>query len=602
MAKLRLLGPARVVAVTGAVLLALIGPAAIATGPLVAGTATLSVAPTSIRFGDQVTASGTLHADAPCATARLVEVQVRPAGTAEWSAASTTTDQSGEFSTPVAPEFSGTLRALVPEALVGDVACAPIVSDEAAVSVTVAATIVTGSAPLAAGACRRVVVTVQPAKAGQVVQVQRQVAAGGWVIAGTATLGSDSSARPQVCLGWASLGPLAIRARWVTQDPLNATGASDALALDVGRAPWMLTIDRLTAGRAVSVSVREAGAYVYRRSDTVMRTPASNEKLLLSMALLDRLDPSFSIVTSAATAAPPDDAGVIHGDIWLLGRGDPGIEPADMAALAQLVADAGVTAIDGSVVGSTGHFARDWFAPGWKSYFPEDVIALPSALTFRGNSIGGVHVSDPEFRAARSLTVKLRALGVEVDGDPAAGAAPEDLTQVAEIRSPSLSALLETLNVDSINFDAEVLGKLLSVQAWGGPGTIAGGGDAIEAFADDRGIDVTAHDSSGLSYLNRVTADGLARLLGAVEDEAWGTALRDSLPGPGEGTLEERLTGVPVEAKTGTLIAISALSGYVYLERTGTWAEFSILSQGMTKTAAVDMEDAIVRTLWLSAQ
>jgi hypothetical protein len=42
---------------------------------------------------------------------------------------------------------------------------------------------------------------------------------------------------------------------------------------------------------------------------------------------------------------------------------------------------------------------------------------------------------------------------------------------------------------------------------------------------------------------------------------------------------------------------VSALSGYVWLDRRDTWARFSILSRGMSKTRAVRMEDRIVRTL-----
>jgi D-alanyl-D-alanine carboxypeptidase len=52
---------------------------------------------------------------------------------------------------------------------------------------------------------------------------------------------------------------------------------------------------------------------------------------------------------------------------------------------------------------------------------------------------------------------------------------------------------------------------------------------------------------------------------------------------------------VKVRAKTGTLIDISALSGWVWLAKEGTWAQFSILSRGMSKTEAAAIEDRIVR-------
>jgi D-alanyl-D-alanine carboxypeptidase/D-alanyl-D-alanine-endopeptidase (penicillin-binding protein 4) len=142
-----------------------------------------------------------------------------------------------------------------------------------------------------------------------------------------------------------------------------------------------------------------------------------------------------------------------------------------------------------------------------------------------------------------------------------------------------------------------MLGKRLAVERYGPPGTIANGARAIEAWARAQGVILTAKDSSGLSYDNRVSPAGIARLLGSAEAFEWGPGLRDLLPGPGEGTLEDRLNGVRVHAKTGTLDGVSALSGWVWLRRPQSWAEFSILSRGMAKTTAVDIENEVVRIL-----
>jgi D-alanyl-D-alanine carboxypeptidase len=69
------------------------------------------------------------------------------------------------------------------------------------------------------------------------------------------------------------------------------------------------------------------------------------------------------------------------------------------------------------------------------------------------------------------------------------------------------------------------------------------------------------------------------------------------LPAAGRGTLERRLRGVPLHAKTGTLDSVSALSGWVRLGRTRSWAEFSIMSRGMHDSTAKSLEDRIVRLL-----
>jgi D-alanyl-D-alanine carboxypeptidase/D-alanyl-D-alanine-endopeptidase (penicillin-binding protein 4) len=87
----------------------------------------------------------------------------------------------------------------------------------------------------------------------------------------------------------------------------------------------------------------------------------------------------------------------------------------------------------------------------------------------------------------------------------------------------------------------------------------------------------------------------MAYLLSQATSRPWGDALFRSLPMPGEGTLAGRLTGLTVNAKTGTLIqGVSALSGYVLLAD-GRRASFSILSRGLSKDEAVGVEDALVR-------
>jgi D-alanyl-D-alanine carboxypeptidase len=363
--------------------------------------------------------------------------------------------------------------------------------------------------------------------------------------------------------------------------------------------PWVREIDRLIAGRPVGISVREDGQYLYRHGDVRRRAPASNEKLLLSMALLDHLGPDATLVTQAATVAAPV-AGVVAGNLWILGTGDPDVRTSTMQRVAQSLVAAGVTRIDGAVIGSTGFFQRDWRAPGWKPDFPRTQVALPTALVYEGNRAGGVHITDPELRAARALTKELRDRGVLVAGKAAAGAAPDGLVVVAEIASDPLEALLGVMNRYSSNFWAEVLGKRLGAEALSPPGSIAKGAAAIRAWAAQFGVVVKSRDSSGLSYSNRVSPSGIVRLLDLMEDRPWGEDLREALPEGGEGTLRRRLLHVPVYAKTGTLTSISALSGYVWLRRRAVWAEFSILSR-LPKDAAVRIEDRVVRTLWRRA-
>jgi serine-type D-Ala-D-Ala carboxypeptidase/endopeptidase (penicillin-binding protein 4) len=497
---------------------------------------------------------------------------------------------------PTVGSAPGTGRRLRRAALVALLA-APILGPAVGRAAEPASVRLLGDAVVRAGRCARYTVEVSPPKPGTEVLLQRR-RAGRWVTIARRSLGGDSIATFRVCYGWDDLGTVRLRARWPQQDQANLAGSSRPREVRVVRALWMRRIDRVTSGLAVGVSVREEGRPLYRRADRRRRVPASNEKLLLAMALLDELGSGEGLRTVAAARGIAD--GVV-GNLWILGRGDPGMGPARMARLGRAIEEGGIRRVRGSVIGSTSFFARDWRAPGWKPYFPRTEVPLPTALVWKGNRAGGRHVRDPERRAARGLTRVLERRGIPVGGRPEMGPAPGGLANVASVRSPVVERLLETMARHSQNFTAEVLGKRLGVERGGPPGTIAKGAAAIEAWASRRGVAVRAHDGSGLSYRNRVSPLGLVRLLGAAERERWAPLLLDILPAGGEGTLGSRLEGVPVRAKTGTLTRISALSGFVWLKRSGTWAEFSILSRGLSKDRAVAIENTVVRLAWRNA-
>lgn len=379
----------------------------------------------------------------------------------------------------------------------------------------------------------------------------------------------------------------------ITAGERHAATSPDQVEPAAGTAPWTHRIDLLVKHHAISVVVGQDGTFLYRYKPLVARAPASNEKLLLSMAILDELGPDFLMTTRAA--AENFDGSVVNGDLWILGAGDPEVGPGRMGKLAHALASAGVTKIQGSVRGSITYFSHDWWAPGWKRYFPATEVALPTALAFNYNTANGVHIRDPERRAAVSLTKALRSRGIKVTGKPRAGKAPSGLTDIASIDSAPLVEVLRRQDVSSINFYAETLGKLLGANVIGRPGTIAKGAKAIDRFAASNDApDIDPNDSSGLSYGDRVTADNLVRLLWYSDAQSWASDLRWALPTGGEGTLSSRLGNVFVRAKTGTLTGISALSGWVKSETSGDWVEFSILSKGMSKSTASHIEDRIV--------
>jgi D-alanyl-D-alanine carboxypeptidase/D-alanyl-D-alanine-endopeptidase (penicillin-binding protein 4) len=346
----------------------------------------------------------------------------------------------------------------------------------------------------------------------------------------------------------------------------------------------------------MSVMVGDDGSTWYRHRATVARPPASNEKLVLSMALLDRLGGSHTFVVRA-TGAGVDGGGTLSGNLYIRGQGDPEVADNRLDVLASKIWNAGIRHIPGHIVGVTGPFRRDWFAPGWKSYFPKYDIALPTALTFRGNvSASGAHIHDPERRAAQYLTQALRDRGVMVGSRATAGPGVTGLTTLASVSSKPLRTIVSHMDHRSLNFSAEVLGKALAY-AGGKAGTIANGAAAICAYEAARHVSAKCHDGSGLSYANRQTASGIVHLLWNAGRQPWVGALRMALPAAGDGTLRHRLRGVRLRAKTGTLDQISALSGWVWNDATDGWIEFSLLTSGMPEYPAKDLEDKIVQVL-----
>jgi len=551
-------------------------------------TAAIEASASLVEYGQPVTIAGAVAGDAACLGSRSVLLAWKAADADTWTDVATDrTASDGTFSFESTQGSTGRYRVRLPEAP----PCAAVSSGSVLVRVRalVEAAVVAGS--LTAGSCGvSLTATVSPSKAGQQVELQRRTP-DGWTTIDALTLDDASKASDRLCAGWEDIGVVRVRVRWPAQDPLNATATSITLAYRISEARWMERIDAL-AGRTTSVALGVDGAFLYEHADTRTRTPASNEKLPLSMALLDVFGRDHRIVTHAAAAGTK--GGVVSGDLWILGRGDPEVSRARITMLAKRISGAGVTKVRGRVMGSTSYFRHDWWATGWRKGVSRYYVALPTALTFEGNVANGAHVRHPERRAALALTHELEALGVAVAGKPGAGRAPGRLIDVATVRSSPLGDILTRMNRWSSNFDAEVLGKLLGATVSGTPGTIAKGAAAIESWATDHGADWTAYDASGLSYANRATAEGIVRLLWAADAAPWGRALRVSLPKGGQGTLRDRLRDVTLRAKTGSLEDISALSGWVWLEREDAWAEFSILSSGLDKPAAASIEDRIV--------
>jgi D-alanyl-D-alanine carboxypeptidase len=331
---------------------------------------------------------------------------------------------------------------------------------------------------------------------------------------------------------------------------------------------------------------------VFSHHGTRPMLPASNEKLLTSLTALASLGPGFEFPTRAESNASIA-GGVLHGDLWIVGSGDPELNDASMGVLAGALYSAGLRHVNGSIIGDMAAFDRGWWAPGWLPGISRQYVTRPTALAIDGNFGAAV----PEMKAAATLLAALRARGVAIDGSAKTGRAPSGMRKLAGIRSAPLSQILARQNYASINFDAEMIAKALGARG-GGPGSTASGAAAIQAWVSTQGVDAAVRDGSGLSHQDRISTNALATLLLEARRRSYAQVLYYSLPAPGLGTLSARLAGVPVRAKSGSLFVtpVSALSGYVR-DADGHLVVFSILSQDLTGPGGRAVEDSIVRML-----
>jgi D-alanyl-D-alanine carboxypeptidase/D-alanyl-D-alanine-endopeptidase (penicillin-binding protein 4) len=225
-------------------------------------------------------------------------------------------------------------------------------------------------------------------------------------------------------------------------------------------------------------------------------------------------------------------------------------------------------------------------------------------------------IDDPADYAAWRLKSLLEARGVRVTGkvvvrhralrpadDPAIrkGAPPARPPRpevLASLTPAPLAADIDHTNKVSQNLHAELLLRRVGRQE--GTGSIADGLAAVRAMLARAGVKRASYDfsdGSGMSTYNRVAPRGMVVFLRWAAGQPWGATWRASLPVGGvDGTLAKRFGGTALEkkifAKTGTLNASSALSGYM-IARSGRTLLFSAFANDIPEGArATDAMDA----------
>lgn len=393
---------------------------------------------------------------------------------------------------------------------------------------------------------------------------------------------------------WGDHGPVGLsspvrrptrRAAWIV--PLasalalaTAGAATAALSGELTRALTVRGVSWQATG-ALVLDLRNGGLVYGKHPDRPLR-PASNEKLIVALAALDRLGPSARIPTRVLGRGSSSKS-VWQGALILKGYGDPTLTGSDLAVLAKRVRLSGITTVTGKVFADETYFDTRRVAPGWKPSFYKEECPPLSALVVDEAKVRGRTVETPALAAARAFRRALMLAGVRVLRGAGVGAAGEGDTLVSQILSPSTAGLVRQMNRQSDNFVAEMLLKRLGARVLDRGATAAGVSVAREVLRA-RGVPlagVRIADGSGLSSYDRLTARAVAAILvTGWSDPGFQRPFVSSLPLAGvNGTLKDRLRSPPargfVRAKTGTTDSASSLSGFV-----GARYVFSVLQNG----------------------
>lgn len=144
---------------------------------------------------------------------------------------------------------------------------------------------------------------------------------------------------------------------------------------------------------AIVVSLTRGDTLFAENADALM-LPASTMKMYTAAVVLDRFGPDYVFKTPVLRDGSVGPDGVLQGNLYLRGVGDPSLSPrfwkgdSPMDALARQVVEAGIKHVRGDVVGDATLFDGQLVPDGWKTtYLGQAYAARVSALSLNENLI-----------------------------------------------------------------------------------------------------------------------------------------------------------------------------------------------------------------------
>ncbi|MEG3922257.1 D-alanyl-D-alanine carboxypeptidase/D-alanyl-D-alanine-endopeptidase [Microcoleus sp. T3_A4] len=208
--------------------------------------------------------------------------------------------------------------------------------------------------------------------------------------------------------------------------------------------------------------------------------------------------------------------------------------------------------------------------------FDRPIIRVSGQLKVGGEPESAyVAVVNPANNFLQYFQQALATEGIPVKQALVASAARNLNQELATVKSPPLAELVRETNRESNNLYAEVLLRLLGKVTGKMPvpqeNTGESGLKELKTVLTQLGVNPNSYilaDGSGLSRHNLITPEALVETLRLMANSPAASIYRQSLSIAGEsGTLKNRFNITPnrviLQAKTGTMSGVSALSGYI---------------------------------------